>query len=146
MATGFVQRFKGKITVGAGGFWVRGNPVYGAMSQQSLSTSSTAFVVSTISGNYTTIASGTNAYIYRLGLPAYAGDVNVIQITSVSTLGVFFTASVDATVTINGSSVNTTFKSTQASVIQLVATSTANWAITGVYPSTLGVLTLSTST
>ena len=134
MATGFVQRFKGKIQADA--IFVKGQAFVGPAASQSLSTSSTAFVTPSITAPFASIASGTNAYIYRLPKPTFAGQQQVIQLTAVSTLGVFFTASTDASALIAGSSINTTLKSTIASLISLQATSTSNWAIIGAYPGT----------
>lgn len=154
MATGFVQRFKGKIALAQGGLYIGGtqvnatgvdlNALVGQSVQQNiLSTTSTGTGTITNTGP-TTISSSSGINVYRLARPI-SGCEKLIQLTTVSS-GVLITASTDGSVTINGSSINTTIKSTVAAVIDLVGTSTSNWAIAGLFISTLATLTLSTST
>lgn len=147
MATGFQQRFKGKIL--AAQIWIQGGgPLAGAGAIQALSTSSTTTTIT--NAGVTTINSSSVLSIWRLAPPTQSvlGLSKTVQLSPVSS-GVFVTASTDGTVLFNGSSINTTFKSTVVSVIELVATSTTNWAIAGVFPGSTLVaspLTLSTST
>lgn len=150
MASGFIQRWKGKANFDPSSLWVAGSPLYGPGSAQSLSTTSASALIS--NGGVTAISATSVIAIYRLQAPAYASQEKTIQLTTVSS-GVFITlypsTLVAAAVFLNGSSINCVIKSTQAGVVSLCATSTANWAIVGVYPgSTLvnSILTLSTST
>jgi len=143
MASGFVQRWKGKIACDE--LWVGGQLLAGGggVGVQTLSLGNTTGTLT----NYgvTAISATSGLAIVRLASPNYANQSKTIQLTTVSS-GIFITASTAGTVFINGSSINTTIKSTLAGVLELVATSTSNWAITGVYPSTTGFPTLSTST
>jgi hypothetical protein len=149
MASGFVQRFKGKVNFAPSGLWIGGSPLFGAGSAQNLTLASATVSIGAIT-NYglTTINATSAVAIARLARPAYPGQAKTLQLTAISS-AVFITASTDGSVTLNGSSINTTFKSTVASVITLVATSSANWAIDGLFPGSTtlsSILTLSTST
>lgn len=144
MASGFIQRWKGKANFDPGALWVGGLPLFGGGALQSLSLST---VQNSVINSYgvTAISATSGIVVVRLQKPAFANIEKTIQLTTVSS-GIFITASTDGSVTINGSSINTTIKSTLAGTISLMATSTANWAITAIYPATLGFVTLSTST
>lgn len=153
MATGFSQRWKGRIA--ARQLWLGSpavqvtatggdlNTIAGSATLQALTTSSTTSTITNTGP--TTIASSSALTIWRLAPPTSPGMDKLIQLTTVSS-GVFITTSTDGSVLLNGSSLNTTIKSTIATIIDLFATSTSNWAIAGVYPSTLGPLTISTTT
>lgn len=144
MATGFVQRFKGKIQADA--LYVKGQGVYGAGAAQSLTLASATASIGTINASGVTAISATSIKaIARLSKPTYVGEFKTIQLTTVSS-GILITASTDLSVFFNGSTGNTTILSTLAVSFNLVATSTTNWAISGIYPSTLGALTLSAAT
>lgn len=146
MPSGFQQRWKGKVNAAV--LWLGGQPQNGIASALALTTSSTTTTIP--SAGVTTIVSSSVLSIWRLQ-PPRPHNINMpvtIQLTTVSS-GVFITTSTDGSVLINGSSINTTIKSTQAGVIEMVPTSTTNWAIRSVFPgSTLvsSILTLSTST
>jgi len=142
MASGFVQRWKGKASFDPSAFRIGGVAMYGSAAVQSTNVYGSTF---NITGTYVTISASSAMAYGRIAKPAYAGDYTLIQLTTVSS-GIFLTASTDGSVTINGSSINTTLKSTLAGVIVLEATSTANWALSSIYPSTLGFITISTST
>ena len=141
MPSGFVNRWKGKIA--ADQIWIGGQSLVGPASGQTLSTGSATNIIA--ASGVTSIAATSVLAIFRLQKPTVTNTEKTIQLTTVSS-GIFITASTDGSVTLNGSSINTTIKSTLAGVIALVATSTSNWAIVGVYPSTTGFPTLSTST
>lgn len=146
MASGFVQRWKGKGTFDASSLWIAGSPMYGGGSVQTLSTASATALITNGPG-IAVIASSSAIFTYRLAAPSFASAEKTIQMTVSS--GIFITVSTNNTVGINGQSSVNTIKSTQNTVLVLEATSTTNWAITSVYPgSTLvsSVLTLSTST
>lgn len=146
MASGFVQRFKGKATFDASSLWLAGTPLFGPGSVQTLSTASATNSIAQGAGISILTASSVIA-IFRVPVPAYASQERTLQL-SVSS-GIFITVSTAGAVGINGQSSVNTIKSTQNSVVVLEATSTTNWAITSVYPgSTLvnSILTLSTST
>lgn len=153
MATGFVQRYKGKIAVPVGGIYIGGtqlsgsaadfNTISGSATLQALTSASTTSTITNTGP--TTIASSSALTIWRLAKPTSPGQDKVIQLTTVSS-GVFITASTDGSVLLNGSSINTTIKSTVAANIDLFATSTSNWAIVGLFISTLATLTISTTT
>ena len=152
MATGFVQRWKGKVALPVGGLWIGGvqysgsgndlNTISGSGSLQALTTAS---AVTTITNTgVTTIAATSGILVYRLARPVPGGD-KVIQLTTVSS-GIFITASTDGSVLLNGSSINTTIKSTVAANINLMGNSTSGWTINSVFISTLATLTISTTT
>lgn len=146
MATGFVQRFKGKIALaGNNGLVVGGIPLYGTGAVQTLSTASANFTA--INGVPVSVITASSAInVWNLPKPSFGGQTKCLQLLVSS--GILVTASTDGSRTFNGSS-NSVFKSTQNSIIELQATSTLNWAITGVFPgSTLvsSILTLSTTT
>lgn len=142
MASGFVQRWKGKIDVDQ--IWISGQPVYGPAITQTLSTTSATHTIN--QSGVTTIANSSGADVWRIASPTIIGIEKTIQLTTVSS-GTFICANSSAAAaapTFNGSS-NTVVKMLNAGIIELRATSTSNWAITGVFPSSLG-LTISTTT
>lgn len=152
MATGFVQRYKGKIALPVGGLWIGGVQITGSgadfnsiSGQGTVQALTTASAVTTITNTgVTTINASSALLIYRLARPV-PGAEKVIQLNPVSS-GVFITVSTDGSVLLNGSSINTTIKSTVAANINLSGNSTSGWTITSVFISTLATLTLSTST
>lgn len=145
MASGFVQRWKGKASFDPNAFRIGGQSMYGSGAQQAITLAGSSIGISTISGTYVTITASSMMAVARLAKPLFAGDYTAIQLTTISS-GILITTSTDGSVTINGSSINTTIKSTLSGVIVMEATSTSNWAITSIYPATSGFLTLSTST
>ena len=74
MASGFTQRWKGKVT--AAELWVSGQPVFGPQAKQSLSVMSSSLGASTSSGTYIALLSSgsTTQFIARIEKPGYIGD------------------------------------------------------------------------
>jgi hypothetical protein len=153
MASGFVQRWKGKADFDPSCLWVAGQPIYGPTASASVVLVSSSLGASTLNGSFNNLLSSasTTQSIVRLRKPMYAGSQMTVQVSTASGLGIILTASTDGSITFNGSSLSVA-KSTGSIVqtLELNATSTANWAITGAYPgiatSTGGVVwTLSTS-
>jgi hypothetical protein len=143
MTTGFVQRFKGKIA--AAEIYVGGVPTFSPGILQSTTIAGAAAEIGTLT-NYgvSAVTASTVLAVARLASPQYPGQQKVIELVSVSS-GIKITASTDGSVTFNGGTYNT-ITSTLAGNIALMAGSTTNWVITGVYPSTTGFPTLSTTT
>ena len=171
MASGFVQRFKGKIkasvawidtanittlniSTASGAAVIAGHVLYGAGAIQNLSLISSSLGASTIGSTASFVnllsSASTTQSIVRIPAPTFAGEAIVIQ-TSTS-MGYILTASTAGAVTFNGSSLTAAASTGGAPyVLSLEATSTANWAIVGAYPgiytSTGGTIwALSTST
>lgn len=148
MATGFVQRFKGKIE--ADSLWVKGVQVAGAGAAANVSLISSSLGASTLSGSISVLLSSgsTTQAIVRLSRP-FAGATKTIQVST--GLGVIITASTNGSITFNGSTLSVAASSgSTCYTLELVGTSTVNWAVVGAYPgiytSTGGVIwTLSTS-
>lgn len=148
MASGFVQRFKGKISVAE--LWIKGQPMFGKSALQNLAVISSSLGASTSSGTYVNLLStgSTTQYIVRIEPPQFTGDLRVFSVSTGGVgLGAILTASTDGSITFNGSSLSVAKSSgTTSQVIRMEATSSANWAITGQYPfSSTGLWTLSTS-
>ena len=149
MATGFVQRFKGKIEVHS--FTVRGQPQIGLAATQNVALISSSLGASTVSGPFGNLLSSgsTTQSSVRLPLPRFAGNRKVFQVST--GFGIILTASTDGSIIFNHStlSVAASTGSTTYS-LEIVATSTTNWVVVGAYPgmytSTGGVIwALSTS-
>src|SRR5512143_2392934 len=148
MATGFVSRWKGKVT--ASEFYVRGQPVFGKTAAQSLAVVSSSLGASTSAGTYITLLSSgsTTQYIVRIEPPNFPGDQRLFQVSTAGVgLGVILTASTDGSITFNGSSLSVMKSSgTTSQVVHMVAMSSVNWLISGQYPfSSRGLWSLSTS-
>lgn len=151
MATGFVQRWKGKVN--AAQLWLAGTQIVASGSDiNTLIGGSSLEALSTTSGypniknnGMTTIASSSVLTTWRLATPAYAGQMKTINMITVSS-GLFITTSTAIVTSLNGSSINNTMKSTQTGIISLEATSTTNWNITGLFGSSVSFLTISTTT
>jgi hypothetical protein len=138
MASGFVQRFKGKVNFAPGGLWVGGQPIYGGSASGTLALVSSSLGASTASQaiNVLTSSGSTTQSILRLAKPPFAGFDMLIQMSTLSGLGLIVTASTAGAVTFNGTTATamaSTGNST-AVALELMATSTANWAIMGAYP------------
>lgn len=154
MATGFVDRFKGKTTFDAAALLVGGLPQYGPQSVQVISTTAanafpgSSFVDgSTITPYGVTLLASSAAAVAVISPPRYAGQFKVIQISSIPATSIFIMTSTTQSgkVGINGSSM-TVIKSTVGwSVLEFVATSTANWTFAGLNNSS-ATHTLSTTT
>lgn len=140
MASGFIQRWKGKATFDPAAFWVGGVPLYGPASAQTVGNVAAQSTVSIFGYGVTNIAASTQQVFARLPAPPFAGIDKTIQAVA-GTTGFFVT--LPAGVTFNGTTMNT-IKSTVNGVVTLVGQSSVNWAVTG-YAST-GTLTYSTST
>lgn len=145
MATGFVQRFKGKIAVAAA--WFGGVQEFGPGTLFVGTTALAALTVPAANGA-ATIASSSALTIWTLGQSPVAGaelEISLIQVSS----GVFIKA---AAGTSFDPSTNTVMKSTAARTITLYGLSTLKWAIKSVFPGdTVGTIspsgiTLTTTT
>jgi hypothetical protein len=159
MASGFVQRFKGKAKFGqvwTDQLYINGRAQYGAGAIQNLALISSSLGASTVSGTIVNLLSSasTTINIVKLPTPLFAGQDMLLNLsTGTVGLGYIILASSAGTnaVTFNGSS-DTVMASTVTatpSIVSLTATSTANWAILSVYPDQTStgafVYTLSTS-
>jgi hypothetical protein len=159
--SGFVQRFKGKVAFPVGGIWIGDFQVTGTAAD--LNVNLGWGTVTQIGANGSTIpnsgvsqVTSTAVAVYNLANPV-AGVSKVIDITAAST-AVLIKASTAAGVTIQGgsslnggSTLSFVIKSTGATAlvatqIELVGLSSLQYLFMGVYPSTLGHLTFSTST
>lgn len=147
MATGFVDRIKGKITQDPQTFWIGGTPQYGAVATQAVTASSTVAAQNVNSYGITTINASTgNLCVFRLQKPGFAGQFKTIQLNPCSSVGgIFLTASTDGSITFNGSSFSVIKSTIAGSIIELTATSTNNWATAGLVNSS-ATHTLSTTT
>jgi hypothetical protein len=158
MATGFNQRWKGKVAVPASGIWIAGVQVTPSAADLNVNTGwGTASTISangsTIPNTGVTFINSTALGIYNLANPVQ-GLSKVIQIQPGST-GVMIKVSTGV-VTIQGGSTTlgaSTLTNVISSTVSLVATlmelygaSSVAWVFAGVYPSTLSHLKFSTST
>src|ERR1035437_5935257 len=95
MATGFVNRFKGKVNFAPGGLWLGGAPLFGAGSLQNLTLAGSSISIGAINNfGLTTINATSMLAVARIAKPAYAGQAKTIQLTAVSS-GVILTTSTD---------------------------------------------------
>ena len=175
MATGFVQRYKGKVALAAGGLSIAGTQVNASGADLNvntgwatapLSTSSTAAPTQLSTARTSGVeqlwpTALTGGSIYRLPPPT-VGAVKLLNYSTIngSTIlwvttstagavvlqGVGSTGSTASFAGSGGSTISNTIKSTQSCQIELVGVSTSAWLFTGVVPSTSGHLTFSTST
>ena len=156
MATGFVDRIKGKVTHDPNTLWIAGTPQYGTVSAQTMSLSSAAStsdpgaapLVNAYGTSVINCSSGPN--IVRLAPPTFPGQSKTIQLNFVvpgsSLVGALWTkASTDGSIMYNGSSFSVVKSTVGPSVIQLIATSVTNWAVSGLFNSS-ATHTFSTST
>ena len=137
MATGFVQRFKGKIA--AAELWIGGQSQF---DMDAPSTDSTLGSVRT-----SRIISSSGAGIYTVPRPVPGTD-RTLAITSVSS-GVFFKASAGTSFGVIGGSTMTVMKSTVAMTIELAGLSTALWWLKSAWSTSTTVIpqpTFSTTT
>lgn len=142
MATGFTQRFKGKITGAA--LWLGGAPVYGPGSRVAYSTAGTQNIANEAISSIN--ASSAMSIWSMTGLPA-PGLQKVFDLTVSS--GAFIKAAAGASF---DASTATVIKSTYAMRLTLMGLSSAKWSIIDVYPETtlggapVGGVTLTTTT
>lgn len=175
MANGFVQRFKGKINLAAGGLWVAGsqcnasgadlnvNLGWGTVQTTTSSTAAPVQLTTSRVGGIDVFAPVplTGGSIMRLP-PPIGGVSKVVQFSTIngSTI-MFLTASTAGAVVFGGvgstgstagfggtggTTLSNTVKTTQSGQIELMGLSTAAWLVVGVLPSTVGAFTWSTST
>ena len=173
MATGFIDRYKGKFTQGVGTQWIAGVQVNttGADCNTSVGTgtvytstgSTTAFGPTTLTNGFglKRLIPGSSSPIFRLPPPLQGGGWTIIEYSTINgSTGLIFTVSTDGSVTLEGvgstgstasfagtggSTLTTCFKSTQSHQVQLLAISTVKWLFAGIVPSTVAPLVFSTS-
>lgn len=142
MATGFVQRFKGKIAAAA--LWFNGAQVFGPGAYVAYSTAGTQTIGAQALAKIT--ASSAISIFTMSDLPA-PGLEKFFDLAVTS--GMFLKAASGASF---DNSTNTVIKSTYNMRLNLMGLSSAKWAIMGVYPDTtaggapVGGITLSTTT
>ncbi len=153
MATGFVQRWKGKtltqlLGLGSGGmtlYSVTGTPNIAPADIAGLAGAGTVTAYSTqgatISGNGVANISSTAAIIAMKLAQPIAGARKVLAFTSVSS-GIQIVSTGGAT--FDGT--NTVLATTQGAQINLLGLSTARWLITGIVPPSTTTFTFGTST
>lgn len=138
MASGFVQRWKGKIT--AAEIYVQGISMFDT---ETPSTDSTLGAV-----RVSKIANSSGAGVYTVPRPTFGGQDRTLAITSVSS-GAFFKAASGTSFGVMGTSTMTVMKSTVQMSIDLCALSTALWAVRSVWSTSTTVIpqpTFSTTT
>jgi hypothetical protein len=166
MATGFTDRFKGKIACPIGGVYVGGVQVNASGPDSNTSVGWGSVPVSTLSTGTitmsTTRAAGMDVFnpasgaspIFQLPTP-FAGANKVLEYSTINgSTQILFTCSTVTGVTIQGtystaiggSSLTRVMKSTISCTIELLGLSTTQWLFNSVYPSTTGHLTFSTTT
>ncbi len=153
MATGFVDRWKGKITVDASAQFIAGTPLYGPASVQNVSTltagsltPNSSFVDGSTVTNYgVTIVQSSAGGVMTMQAPSYVGQFKIVLISTIGSSTLFLKMGSTATVKINGSSFWIVKSSIGNSALEFVATSSVNWALGGVQNSTV-THTLSTTT
>ena len=150
MATGFTQRFKGKINIGASGLWVHGRSIYGNASTQRLPLMCSSLGYSSANASIVTLltSASTTQGIVKIAAPPFPNYKMLFQVSTLNAGGgIILMASTDGSIGFNGSTLSVAKSSgTTAQVLELVATSSNNWAIIGEYPfSSTGLWTLSTS-
>ena len=173
MATGFIDRYKGKFTQGVGTQWIAGVQVNttGADCNTSVGTgtvytstgSTTAFGPTTISAGFglKRLLPGSSSPIFRVPAPAQGGGWLTIEYSTINgSTGLILTFSTDGSVVLEGvgstgstasfagsggSTISNTIKSTQSHQIELQSISSVKWLFAGVVPSTVSPLVFSTS-
>jgi hypothetical protein len=175
MATGFVDRYKGKVAQPIGGMFVGGIQVLATGPDMNTCVGTgTVFTstgsASTIAFTPTVVSSGfglkqlnptSTQPIFRLPPPAFPGGWTTIVYSTINgSTGLILTFSTDGSVTLvgvgstgstasfagsGGSTLSNTLKSTQSHQIELQSISSAKWLFAGVVPSTVSPLVFSTS-
>lgn len=138
MASGFTQRWKGKIT--AAELYIQGVSMFDV---ETPSTDSTLGAV-----RVSKITNSSGAGIYTVPRPTFAGQDRTLAITSISS-GAFFKAAAGTSFGLMGTSTMTVMKSTIQMSIDICALSTALWAVRGVWSTSTTVIpqpTFSTTT
>ena len=143
--SGFVERYKGKVTMDQGSATVAGFPLYGKGSVTTFSSTpgagiSTGFAIPAY-GISLVASSANNSFVIQP--PQYIGEFKTIQTSTVGGTVVFM-ASTNGSITFNGSSFSVVKSTVGNSVYELLATSSVNWALT-VQTNSSVTHTLSTS-
>lgn len=134
MATGFVERYKGKYTADPNSTRIAGVPMYGSATQLTFTPTSTGSTVTIPNITVARInASSTTAFI-RLPQITFIGQPMAIEVFGVgsTSTAIFISATPSSVAGFIGSSFNT-IKSTGSFTMELQATSSINWAIMGVF-------------
>ncbi len=141
MATGFVSRWKGKVT--AASFWM-GGFCYSAVEAATIG----AQAASTLGNNaISNVISSSGAGIYNVP-PPIAGLERTLAVTSISS-GVFFKAASGTSFGIIGTSTMNVLKSTTVMTITLMGLSSVLWQVKSVWSTSTTVIpqpTYSTTT
>jgi hypothetical protein len=158
MATGFVSRWKGKVV--AAELWMGSPAVQVTATGTDLNTAKNWGTVSASTANTGTVQAGgvttiapTSDGIWNLPVPV-AGEQSIVAYSTANGAIAFFLKASTGVVTITGigstaiagSSLTNTIKSTISCQIELVGLSSVQYLFNGVYPSTDGHLTFSTTT
>ena len=166
MATGFVQRFKGKINVASGGLWIGGVQVGAAGADLNavtgwgtVSTVASSTVTPTLANGGVTVITSTALAngIYTLANPVAGRQMLLVATTGSTAWMVKASTGVvtiqNCPVADGGSSLTNTIKSTQATfvgavgvTVRLVGLSSIAYSFEYMTPSTLGALLFSTTT
>lgn len=154
MATGFVQRFKGKIALATGGLWIGGTQVTANANDLNSLAGSGSTVTSystdgTISGyGPKNLISSSAANTFTLPAPVRGAEMQLV-LTSVSS-GAFIKAASGSAFIVNlAGSTGIVMKSTTIMSIVLAGLSTALWGIMSAWSTSTSVIaqpTLSTTT
>lgn len=129
MATGFQQRWKGKIAIAAA--WFGGVQEFGVGSGFSGTDATVTKTIPASAGSASLTAStGIATAIWTLGAVPQPGQELEIALTTISS-GIFIKA---AAGTSFDPSTNTVMKSTYAQMITLYGLTTAKWAIKSLFP------------
>lgn len=175
MATGFVDRLKGKATAAVGSTWIAGVQVnttgadantsvgMGAPYLSTGSSAAVAYTPVTISAGFglKQLFPGSTQPLFRLPKPTLGGGFVTINYSTINgSTGLILTLSTDGSVTLQGvgstgstasfagsggSTLTNCIKSTQSHQIELQSISTTQWLFCGVVPSTVAPLSFSTS-
>lgn len=175
MATGFVDRYKGKTAQPVGGMYVGGIQVMangpdmntavgtGTVYTSTGSSSATPYTATIISSGFgmKRLQPTSTQPLFRLPPPAFPGGWTTIVYSTINgSTGLILTFSTDGSVVLEGvgssgstasfagsggSTLSNCLKSTQSHQIELQAISSAKWLFAGVVPSTVSPLVFSTS-
>lgn len=155
MATGFVQRWKGKIALPVGGLWIGGVQLSGSGADFNTNTgwgvASTYSSTQTLPNGGVSQITSTVIAVYTIG-PPVVGRTAVVTASTGSTAWMVKTAPavVLGSPSVNGGTTLTnTIKSTSSLVatsVELIGLSTNAWLFMGAAPSTLSHLLFSTAT
>lgn len=141
MASGFVQRFKGKVECDA--LWIKGYN-YSAVEAASIGAQATSTLGNFAASN---VISSSGAGIWNVPPPT-AGLERTLAITSISS-GAFFKAAANTSFGIIGTSTMNVLKSTTVMTITLMGLSSVLWQVKSVWSTSTTVIpqpTYSTTT